>query len=164
MLRGRLNKISWRLYTDSFSIAVQRKWRLPKAASTTLEKGPRRLMRNCGRSGRGRDLMLVPNLLPKAVPHNGPRLLPGFVVRPHRRLVEGQLPLACARRPGRPALLSASEVLTLAILAQWPRFRSERDFWRFASSHLRPTDQRFPGPTETSAGRPLAIAHCTSDV
>ena len=27
--------------------------------------------------------------------------------------------------------------MTLAILAQWPRFRSERDFWRFASSHLR---------------------------
>ena len=23
------------------------------------------------------------------------------------------------------------------MLAQWPRFRSERDFWRFASSHLR---------------------------
>ena len=42
------------------------------------------------------------------------------------------------RRHGRPALLSESEVLTLAILAQWPRFRSERDFWRFASSHLRP--------------------------
>jgi hypothetical protein len=42
------------------------------------------------------------------------------------------------RKPGRPALLSESEVLTLAILAQWPRFRSERDFWRFASSHLRP--------------------------
>ena len=42
------------------------------------------------------------------------------------------------RRPGRPALLSESEVLTLAILAQWPRFRSEREFWRFASSHLRP--------------------------
>ena len=41
------------------------------------------------------------------------------------------------RRPGRPALLSASEVLTLAILAQWPRFRSERDFWRFARAHLR---------------------------
>ena len=40
-------------------------------------------------------------------------------------------------RPGRPALLADSEVLTLAILAQWPRFRSERDFWRFASSHLR---------------------------
>jgi len=41
------------------------------------------------------------------------------------------------RKPGRPTLLSESEVLTLAILAQWPRFRSERDFWRFASSHLR---------------------------
>ncbi len=41
-------------------------------------------------------------------------------------------------KPGRPALLSASEVLTLAILAQWPRFRSERDFWRFAQAHLRP--------------------------
>ncbi len=41
------------------------------------------------------------------------------------------------RRPGRPALLADSEVLTLAILAQWPRFRSERDFWRFASAHLR---------------------------
>jgi hypothetical protein len=38
---------------------------------------------------------------------------------------------------GRPALLSDPEVITLAVLAQWPRFRSERDFWRFASSHLR---------------------------
>ncbi len=41
------------------------------------------------------------------------------------------------RRPGRPALLSDSEVLTLAILAQWPRWRSERDFWRFADVYLR---------------------------
>jgi Transposase DDE domain len=40
-------------------------------------------------------------------------------------------------KTGRPALLTDSEVLTLAILAQWPRFRSERDFWRLASSHLR---------------------------
>ena len=45
----------------------------------------------------------------------------------------GQTP----RGPGRPALLADSEVLTLAILAQWPRFRSERDFWRFARVHLR---------------------------
>jgi hypothetical protein len=45
---------------------------------------------------------------------------------------------SATRRPGRPALLSDLEVMTLAILAQWPRFRSERDFWRFASSHLRP--------------------------
>jgi hypothetical protein len=41
------------------------------------------------------------------------------------------------RGPGRPAVLSASEVLTLALVAQWPRWRSERDFWRFAQAHLR---------------------------
>ena len=40
------------------------------------------------------------------------------------------------RRPGRPALLTDPEVITLAILAQWPRFRSKRDFWRFAWAHL----------------------------
>ena len=34
--------------------------------------------------------------------------------------------------------LTDPEVITLAILAQWPRFRSERDFWRFAHAHLRP--------------------------
>jgi hypothetical protein len=48
--------------------------------------------------------------------------------------IHGRVP----RRPGRPALLSDPEVITLAILAQWPRFRSERDFWRFAWAHLRP--------------------------
>src|SRR5215217_8931524 len=37
---------------------------------------------------------------------------------------------------GRPALLSDPEVLTLAILAQWPRLGSERDFWRFARARL----------------------------
>jgi DDE family transposase len=47
-------------------------------------------------------------------------------------------PSTAPRKPGRPALLSASEVLTLAIVAQWPRFRSERDFWRFARTYLRP--------------------------
>jgi len=43
---------------------------------------------------------------------------------------------------GRPTLLSESEVLTLASLCQWPRFRSERDFWRFADTYLR---SYFPG-------------------
>jgi hypothetical protein len=55
-------------------------------------------------------------------------------------LVDDWWKLECSSEPpktGRPALLSDSEVMTLAILAQWPRFRSERDFWRFASSHLR---------------------------
>jgi hypothetical protein len=41
-------------------------------------------------------------------------------------------------KTGRPALLSDPEVITLAILAQWPPFKSERDFWRFAHSLLRP--------------------------
>jgi len=41
------------------------------------------------------------------------------------------------RKPGRPPRLYPSEVLTLAIVSQWPRFRSERDFFRFADAHLR---------------------------
>jgi hypothetical protein len=41
------------------------------------------------------------------------------------------------RKPGRPPSLSANEILTLAILSQWPRFRSERDFFRYADAHLR---------------------------
>jgi DDE family transposase len=45
------------------------------------------------------------------------------------------------RKPGRPPSLSASEVLTLAVLSQWPRWRSERDFFRFAEVHLR---EHFP--------------------
>jgi hypothetical protein len=55
-------------------------------------------------------------------------------------LVEDWWKLDHASQPpktGRPALLSDPEVITLAIFAQWPRFRSERDFWRFASSRLR---------------------------
>src|SRR5215210_3358723 len=63
----------------------------------------RRLMRNCGLRGRSREFMLAPNLLPKAVPHDGSRLLPGFIVRPDRRLVEGQPPLGhTSPRPSRP--------------------------------------------------------------
>jgi hypothetical protein len=42
-----------------------------------------------------------------------------------------------ARKLGRPPSLSDPEVLTLAILAQWPRWRGERDFFRFAYAHLR---------------------------
>ena len=41
-------------------------------------------------------------------------------------------------KTARPALLSDPEVITLAILAQWPRLSSERDFWRLAWAHLRP--------------------------
>jgi hypothetical protein len=40
-------------------------------------------------------------------------------------------------KPGRPAQLTDAEVLTLAVLSQWPSWRSERDFCRFADLHLR---------------------------
>ncbi len=39
-------------------------------------------------------------------------------------------------RAGRPSLISEARILTLAIFAQWPRFRSERDFFRFVRAHL----------------------------
>ena len=41
------------------------------------------------------------------------------------------------RRPGPPASLSESELITLAIFARWSRFSSERDFYRYATGHLR---------------------------
>ena len=44
---------------------------------------------------------------------------------------------AAPGEPGRPLVMSDGEILTLAILSQWPRWRSERDFWRFASAQLR---------------------------
>jgi hypothetical protein len=68
--------------------------------------------------------------------------------------VHGRVP----RRPGRPALLTDPEVITLAILAQWPRFRSERDFWRFASSHLRSyfPKRSAPKASSTAGYEPLS--------
>ena len=42
------------------------------------------------------------------------------------------------RHPGPAASLDRSEVVTLAGLSQWDRFRSERDFWRYADAQLRP--------------------------
>src|SRR5205823_4066701 len=41
-------------------------------------------------------------------------------------------------RPGRRPELSDSEVLTLAVLAQWRHDRSERAFLVYARNHLRP--------------------------
>lgn len=38
------------------------------------------------------------------------------------------------KRPGPQPALSDSEVITLAIFARWARFRSERDFFRYAQS------------------------------
>jgi hypothetical protein len=81
--------------------------------------------------------MLIPNLRPKVVPHNGSRLLLGLIVRARRRLValrrspkheEGSRPSGPSHGsggfdPGDPRPMA--------------RFRSERDFWRFARAHLR---------------------------
>jgi hypothetical protein len=54
------------------------------------------------------------------------------------------------RGPGRPVSLSDAEVLTLAILSQWPRWRSERDFCRFADAPPSPLlpEPALPEPTE----------------
>ena len=66
-------------------------------------------------------------------------------------------------KTGRPALLSDPEVITLAILAQWPRFRSERDFWRFAQAHLRPYTSRSSVPKANStAGCALWSPSCAT--
>lgn len=46
--------------------------------------------------------------------------------------------LSPEKRPGPEASLSRSEVVTLAIFAQWGRFRNQRDFYRYAKRHLRP--------------------------
>jgi hypothetical protein len=84
--------------------------------------------------------MLVPNLRPKVVPHDGSRLLLGLIVRASGRLVaRAPSPVVPAQqaRPSGPAVRIGSPH-PLAILSQWPRFRSERDFWRFAWAHLRP--------------------------
>jgi len=41
------------------------------------------------------------------------------------------------RRPGPDTSLSPSEVVTLAIFAHFSRFTSERDFYRYATNHMR---------------------------
>ncbi len=47
-------------------------------------------------------------------------------------------------RPGPIASLSCSEVVTLAVFGQWGRFPSERAFYRYAASHLRPAFPTLP--------------------
>src|ERR671921_2158037 len=93
-------------------------------------------MCNSGQRGEGAQTLCCTKLSPK----DGAAMdLDSFLVSLYV-LVDDWWKLECSSEPpktGRPTLLSNSEVMTLAILAQWPRFRSERDFWRFASSHLR---------------------------
>ena len=48
----------------------------------------------------------------------------------------GKQSLPLVARPGPPASLSRSEVITLAIFSQWAGFGSERGFYRWAEHHL----------------------------
>ena len=109
-------------------------------------------MCNSGQRRRSPDFMLH-QTLSKGWCRHGSGLLLGFIVRARGRLVEARTRFAAAAKSGRPALISDPEVLTLAILAQWPRFRSERDFWRFAWAHLR---SYFPKPL---FAEPVQSAH-----
>ena len=52
-------------------------------------------------------------------------------------MVEKASPLSYPTRSRRTGGDPDNEVLKLAILSQWPRFRGERDFFRFADAHLR---------------------------
>ena len=52
------------------------------------------------------------------------------------------------RRRGPQPALELSEALTLAIFGQWARFRSERDFYRFATQRLRPYFPTLPDRTQ----------------
>lgn len=65
-------------------------------------------------------------------------------------------------RRGRPVRLHPSELLTLAVVAQWPRWRSERDFWRFADARLRALFPALPGQSQFNrrvrAAEPLVHA------
>jgi hypothetical protein len=59
--------------------------------------------------------------------------------------------------PGPQAGLWPSEVVTLALFSQWARFGSERDFYRYATTHLRPA---FPTlPSRTQLNRLIRGAH-----
>src|SRR5687767_289032 len=65
------------------------------------------------------------------------------------------LPVAVS--PGPPARLTRSELITLAIVGQWGRFASERDFYRFAEQRLRGA---FPGlPDRTRYNRRARAEH-----
>jgi hypothetical protein len=57
------------------------------------------------------------------------------------------------RRPGPEASLSEGEVITLSVFARWSRFASERDFYRYAQSHLRGAFPTLPGEASSQFNR-----------
>jgi hypothetical protein len=58
--------------------------------------------------------------------------------------------------PGRPASLSAGEVMTLAVMSQWYWFRSQRDFYRYACRRWR---GYFPNMPDRSQFNRLVNTH-----
>src|SRR5829696_7578405 len=70
--------------------------------SESRARNLRRLMSNSGRRRRSRTLMLVPNLRPKVVPHDGSRLLLGLIVRARGRLV-ARAPSPVSAQQARPS-------------------------------------------------------------
>ena len=48
------------------------------------------------------------------------------------------------RTPSPKVSLTRGEVVTVVIFSQWARFRSERDFYRYAASRLRPAFPTLP--------------------
>lgn len=64
--------------------------------------------------------------------------------------------LAPERRPGPPAALTRSEVVTLALFGQWQTFTSERAFYRYALRHLRGA---FPSLPDRAQFNRLARQH-----
>ena len=61
--------------------------------------------------------------------------------------------LAPDSRPGPPAALERSEVLTLAILGQWQLFGSERGFYRYVQHHLRGAFPTWPARSQFNRRR-----------
>ncbi len=54
--------------------------------------------------------------------------------------------------PGPGPALARSEVVTLALFAQWGSFSSERAFWRYAQRHLRPLFPDLPDRSQFNRG------------
>jgi hypothetical protein len=64
-------------------------------------------------------------------------------------LVDDVMPdLPPLRHPGPAAQLTLSEVVTLALFAQWRQFGSERAFYRYAVAHLRGAFPRLPARSQ----------------
>lgn len=51
-------------------------------------------------------------------------------------------------RSGPPPKLTPVETIALGVFSQWGRFRSERDFYRYAETHLRPLFPHLPHRTQ----------------